>query len=243
MACENRFSMFLLLCLIALIIYIIWNSKEHFQEITSSSNPVQTEEETVVEEEPVTSSEQPTMVSQPPTMVTQPPTMVTQPPTMVTQPPTMVTEPPMVSQPPSVVSEPPKQETTDIFNFNASDDSTFNDFGSSLGDAFAPPVPPGTNTDQVDFKLSNVDNFDVKTFLPKEVNDEWFETDFSLAKYQLNDDKLINTDRYIIGINTVGQSLKNASYDIRGTIPNPKTIVSPWNNSTIEPDFNLKPLC
>jgi hypothetical protein len=64
-----------------------------------------------------------------------------------------------------------------------------------------------------------------------------------IDELNINDDKLINTERYIIGINTVGQSLKNASYDIRGTIPNPKFVVSPWGNSTYEPDFNLKPLC
>ena len=104
-------------------------------------------------------------------------------------------------------------------------------------------MPAGSLTGTIDFKKQNTDNYDAKDFLPHEINDEWFETDFSLAKYQLNDDKLINTDRYIIGINTVGQSLKNASYDIRGTIPNPKSIISPWNNSTYEPDFNLKPLC
>jgi hypothetical protein len=115
--------------------------------------------------------------------------------------------------------------------------------GVTLNDAFNPPLPPGTNTDLVDFKKGNVDSYNAKDFLPKDINDEWFETDFSLAKYQLNDDKLINTDRYIIGINTVGQSLKNPSYDIRGTIPNPKFTVSPWMQSTYEPDFNLKPLC
>ena len=98
-------------------------------------------------------------------------------------------------------------------------------------------------TDAIDFKKENVDNFNARDFLPREVNDEWFETDFSLAKYQLNDDKLINSERYIIGINTVGQSLKNPSWDIRGTIPNPKFNTGPWNNTTYEPDFNLKPLC
>ena len=130
--------------------------------------------------------------------------------------------------------------TTD---FEPSDETVFDSVGSSLNMAFAPPLPEGTNADAIDFKQQNMDNYNAKDFLPTEINDEWFETDFSLAKYQLNDDKLINTDRYIIGINTVGQSLKNASYDIRGTIPNPKFIVSPWGNSTIEPDFNLKPLC
>jgi hypothetical protein len=129
------------------------------------------------------------------------------------------------------------------FDFAPNDESLYDFNGSSLTDAFAPPIPPGTNTETVDFKKQNMENYNAKDFLPKEINDEWFETDFSLAKYQLNDDKLINTDRYIIGINTVGQSLKNATYDIRGTVPNPKFIVSPWNNSTFEPDFNLKPLC
>ncbi len=93
--------------------------------------------------------------------------------------------------------------------------------------------------------LNNKDlkNYNVKDFLPVEENKKWFDTDFSQAKHNIKDDKLINVDRYVIGINTVGQSLKNASYDIRGTVANPKTTVSPWNNSTIEPDYNLKPLC
>jgi hypothetical protein len=137
----------------------------------------------------------------------------------------------------------PTNIDSSLFNFTPNDESV-NDFeGVNLNEAFNLPLPQGTNVDAVDFKKGNMDNYNAKDFLPKEINDEWFETDFSLAKYQLNDDKLINTERYIIGINTVGQSLKNASYDIRGTIPNPKFAVSPWMNSTYEPDFNLKPLC
>jgi len=130
-----------------------------------------------------------------------------------------------------------------MFNFQPSDENIFDEFGSTLDSAFALPLPNNLSNDSVDFKKQNVDSFNAKDFLPKEVNDEWFETDFSLAKYQLNDDKLINTEKYIIGINTVGESLKNASHDLRGTIPNPKFITGPWNQSTIEPDFNLKPLC
>lgn len=129
-----------------------------------------------------------------------------------------------------------------VNEFSANDEMS-SDFGFELESAFSAPLPPGTNPEVVDFKKVNNDNYNAKDFLPKQINDEWFETDFSLAKYQLNDDKLINTERYMIGINTVGQSLKNATYDIRGTIANPKLVVSPWNNSTYEPDFNLKPLC
>jgi hypothetical protein len=136
----------------------------------------------------------------------------------------------------------PVNDLSTVYNFDPNDEDYDYDT-TDLTNAFLPPLPPGTKPDSIDFKKNNVDKYNAKDFLPKQINDEWFETDFSLAKYQLNDDKLINTEKYIIGINTVGESLKNAGYDLRGTIPNPKFVVSPWNNSTYEPDFNLKPLC
>jgi hypothetical protein len=43
-----------------------------------------------------------------------------------------------------------------------------------------------------------------------------------------------------LGIDTIGNSKRNASHDIRGTIPCPKFVVSPWNNSTYEPDTNIR---
>jgi hypothetical protein len=138
-------------------------------------------------------------------------------------------------------TEPKSEQVDSVFNFGANDSSS--ESGASLETAFSNPLPPNVSGDVVDVNKNNVKNYNAKDFLPKEINDEWFDTDFSQAKYNVNDDKLINTERYVIGINTVGQSLKNASYDIRGTIPNPKFSISPWNNSTYEPDFNLKPLC
>jgi hypothetical protein len=115
--------------------------------------------------------------------------------------------------------------------------------GAELDKAFSSPIAVDAQPDKVDFNKNNVKNYNSKDFLPMEVKGEWFDTDFSLAKFDINDDALINTQRFSVGINTVGQSLKNASHDVRGTIPNPKFTVSPWNNSTYEPDFNLKPLC
>ena len=44
-------------------------------------------------------------------------------------------------------------------------------------------------------------------------------------------------------VTTINCTLKNPSHDIRGTIANPKFVVSPWMQSTIEPDNNLKSLC
>jgi hypothetical protein len=47
---------------------------------------------------------------------------------------------------------------------------------------------------------------------------------------------------YHIGVNTVGQSLRNPNLQLRSEMPNPRHIVSPWMQSTIEPDINRKPL-
>ena len=89
---------------------------------------------------------------------------------------------------------------------------------------------------------ANQITFNCNDYLPQETNQDWFETDFDNAQLQCDSTSLVTTDRYIVGVNTVGQSLKNASYDIRAQPPCPKFKVSPWNNSTIEPDFNIKPL-
>jgi len=133
-----------------------------------------------------------------------------------------------------------KGNNDSIFNFAPNDDNISQ--GADLDNAFQTPLQNNPTSDVVNLNQNNVKNYNSKDFLPQEVNDSWFDTDFSQAKY-LVDDSLINTNRYVIGINTVGQSLKNASYDIRGTVPNPKFSISPWNNSTYEPDYNIKPLC
>jgi len=46
---------------------------------------------------------------------------------------------------------------------------------------------------------------------------------------------------YNIGINTVGQTLRNANQSLRSEPPNPQINVSPWMQSTIEPDVSRKP--
>jgi hypothetical protein len=44
------------------------------------------------------------------------------------------------------------------------------------------------------------------------------------------------TAGYHVGINTIGQSLRNANLQLRSEPPNPQVAVSPWGISTIEPD-------
>jgi len=43
-----------------------------------------------------------------------------------------------------------------------------------------------------------------------------------------------------LGIDTIGNSKRFATHDLRGSIPCPKFVVSPWNNSTADPDLNIK---
>ena len=45
-----------------------------------------------------------------------------------------------------------------------------------------------------------------------------------------------------VGVNTVGQSLRNANRQLRAEPPNPQVNVSPWMNTTIGPDLARIPL-
>jgi hypothetical protein len=50
------------------------------------------------------------------------------------------------------------------------------------------------------------------------------------------------TAGFHVGINTVGTSLRNANYQLRSEPPNPQVKVSPWNQTTIDPDVLRRPL-
>jgi hypothetical protein len=50
------------------------------------------------------------------------------------------------------------------------------------------------------------------------------------------------TAGYHLGFDTQGTSLRNASYDIRSSPPNPRHRVSIWQQSTIDPDLSRRPL-
>ena len=74
--------------------------------------------------------------------------------------------------------------------------------------------------------------------LPVEEKD-WFE---DVTPTRIKNRHLINIYRPV-GVNTISTSLKNPSLDIRGNPANPKTVVSPFLNSSIEPDHNIRGLC
>ncbi len=81
---------------------------------------------------------------------------------------------------------------------------------------------------------------DPKDLLPKDQNSEWAK----LNPNSSNDLANVNLLKsgYHIGIDTIGNTLRNANLQLRSEPPNPTTKVSPWLQSTIEPDLMRVPL-
>lgn len=71
--------------------------------------------------------------------------------------------------------------------------------------------------------------------LPKDTNGEWAQLNPN-GKGEIGNVNLLKSG-YHIGIDTVGQSLRNANLQVRSEPPNPQQNIGPWMQSTIEPDF------
>jgi hypothetical protein len=76
--------------------------------------------------------------------------------------------------------------------------------------------------------------------LPKDENSKWAQLN-PRGNGELNNVNLLQAG-YLYGINTVGSSLRNANLQVRSEPPNPQVQVSPWLNTTIEPDLMRTPL-
>jgi len=76
--------------------------------------------------------------------------------------------------------------------------------------------------------------------LPQEVNQNFF--DVVEDPIKVKNRHLININKPI-GIDSIGSSLKNPSWDIRGDIVNPRFVVSPWNQSSIEANIQSSGFC
>ena len=85
------------------------------------------------------------------------------------------------------------------------------------------------------------DRLTADDLLPKDAaNSKWAQVN-PAGQGDVKDQNFL-TAGYLTGINTVGSSLRNANYQLRSDPPNPQLNVSPWNQTTIEPDLNHRPL-
>lgn len=76
--------------------------------------------------------------------------------------------------------------------------------------------------------------------LPRDTNSEWSQFN-PQGKGEFADVNMLKAG-WALGINTIGQSMRNPSYDIRSEPPNPTGSPSIWNQSTMEPNFMRVPL-
>ncbi len=76
--------------------------------------------------------------------------------------------------------------------------------------------------------------------LPKDMNSIWAEQN-PMGPGSLKGKNFLSAGA-LIGVNTVGQSLRNANLQIRSEPPNPQVPVSIFNQSTIAPDISHRPL-
>ena len=93
-------------------------------------------------------------------------------------------------------------------------------------------MPPSCSKQQV---------ADPSELLPKNnANDEWAKLNPS-GNGDLQDVNLLRSG-YHMGIDTVGNSLRNANLQLRSEPANPQVNVGPWNNTTIAADTMRVPL-
>jgi hypothetical protein len=76
--------------------------------------------------------------------------------------------------------------------------------------------------------------------LPNDANSQWASLNPSAVSAGGMPDLL--QAGYHIGLDTIGQTLKNANLQLRSDPIIPKQNVGPWNNSTYEPDLGRVPL-
>jgi hypothetical protein len=83
------------------------------------------------------------------------------------------------------------------------------------------------------------DQLTAEELLPQDNSSLWAQVNPS-GEGTLKDRNFLQSG-YHIGINTVGQTLRNANLQLRSEPPCPQVVVSPFIQSTIEPDLSRKP--
>jgi uncharacterized iron-regulated membrane protein len=81
---------------------------------------------------------------------------------------------------------------------------------------------------------------DPSELLPKDTNSQWAQLNPS-GSGDLQNVNLLRAG-YHMGIDTIGNTLRNANLQLRSEPANPQLNVGPWNNTTIAPDTMRTPL-
>jgi len=130
-----------------------------------------------------------------------------------------------------------QQKTKDNMSLNSTQGGWYTPAPLSLGeDKYA--KANGVKTNTYGAQPSKLD--DPSMLLPNDSNSQWASLN-PQGGGMLKGVNLLQAGS-MIGINTVGSTMRNANLQLRSEPPNPQGNVGPWNNSTIEYDVTRQPL-
>ena len=120
----------------------------------------------------------------------------------------------------------------------------------SGGDMAMPADPASEPYRPVDFQASvdavapedcfPRDRLSAEDLLPKDAaNSKWAQVN-PAGQGDISDQNFLSAGIHV-GIDTIGGTLRNANLQLRSEPPCPRQTVSPWQQSTIEPDLNRRP--
>jgi len=118
----------------------------------------------------------------------------------------------------------------------AKDGEGFADY-ASVGDSMGPVPMAASQKPQGCYPREQLNPLEL---LPSDPNSQWAQVNPTGAG-DIQGKNFLSAGA-LIGINTIGQSMRNANLQLRAEPPNPQIQVSPWLQSTIEPDLSRRPL-
>lgn len=118
------------------------------------------------------------------------------------------------------------------FLISYSGSKSFSMDSMETGTSAAPVAPIDAASASVEKTVANPSDL-----LPADANSQWA----ALNPVNMNQGSILNGDMlqagYHIGLDSIGQSMKNANLQLRCDPIIPKQEVGPWNQSTYEPDI------
>ena len=112
------------------------------------------------------------------------------------------------------------------------------DMGSMNSEGFQNPAPQPAESAPANCYPKN--QLSPQELLPTDPNSKWAQVN-PTGQGDISGKNFLNAGA-LVGVNTVGQSLRNANQQLRSEPPCPQVQVSIWNQSTIEPDLQRRPL-
>jgi hypothetical protein len=114
-------------------------------------------------------------------------------------------------------------------------------YGAVKSDEHKPDASPVVNEPSLINNYNKVSVANPSDLLPNDQNSQWAALNPVGSSNNAMLPDLLQAG-YHIGLDTIGQTLRNPNYQLRSDPIIPVQQVGPWNQSTIEPDYGRVPL-